>query len=90
MDLKHYPFLDKEIDIAGLEPFEIVLVVAFPFFTGLIAFIFSPFKIPVVVGIVLSIGFLYIYVRKRKSSKAKGYTYREVVYNILSGYTKIY
>lgn len=90
MDLKHYPFLDKEIDVAGLEPFEIALIIALPFLLGLVLFIFSPFKVPVVVGIVLSVGGLYVYVRKKKSSKAKGYTYREVVYNLLNGYKKIY
>lgn len=89
MKHKHYVFLDKETDIAGLEPFELLIVVGLPLGIGIILFIVSPIKIPIAFAIALSIAFLYVYVRKKKSGKKKGYTYRKVVYDI-TGIRKIY
>jgi len=89
MKYKHYVFLDKETDIAGLEPFELLVVVGLPLGIGIILFIISPIKIPIAFAIVVSIVFLYIFVRKKKNGKKKGHIYRKVIYD-LTGIKKIY
>ena len=88
-EYKHYPFLDKEVDIAGLEPFELLLI-AFPLIAGIVLFIISPIKIPIVFTAFAGVAFMYIFVRKKKSGKNKGYMYREVIYNYTISIKKIY
>ena len=87
---KHYPYLDKEIDIAGLEPFEILIFVVAPIIVGALLFIILPFKIPVVFATFISIVIIYVLVRRKKSGKNKGYVYREFLYKYLPHTKKIY
>lgn len=89
MKYKHFVFLDKETDIVGLEPFELIVVVGLPMAVGIILFIVSPIKIPIAFATIGTIVGLYVYVRKRKSGKKKGYVYRKIVYEI-TGIKKIY
>lgn len=82
--MRHFPFLDKEIDIAGLEPFEIGVVFVVPFLAGIVLFLLVPIGKLMIVFIMFAVSvFLYVVIRRKKSDKQKGWLYREFVYKWL-------
>lgn len=87
---KHYPFLDKETDIIGLEPFDIALIIGIPLGLSIFLFMFLPIgKTLVMFGVFGLIVYMFIYVRKKKHGKERGYVYREFLKK-LRNYKKIY
>ena len=90
MKYKHYPYMDKETDIAGLELFDFVFVVIIPLAIGILLFTLSPIKIPIAFLTFAMVIGAYIYVRRKKSGKQKGYIYREFRYKLIGGIKKIY
>ena len=71
---KHFPFLDKEFDILGLELFEIGVIVVVSLLSALLGFFIFPF-----LGIILPIFIMiggFVYLKKKKSGKERGYWYR--------------
>jgi len=92
MEYKHYPFLDRETEIAGLELFDIMIVLVFPAIFSILVFLLTPFKIvkiaaPFIFFILTAI--LFVIVRRKKSGKEKGYIYRQIVYRLI-GIKRIY
>jgi type IV conjugative transfer system protein TraL len=75
--MKHYPYLDKDLDIAGLEFTDVMIIIAVSvtlFFVGL--FLFN-----MIVGFFLFVGsfiILYIRIRKMKQNKERGYLVRRM------------
>ncbi len=93
MEDKHYPVIDRETDILGLEPFDLIVVITVPMFIGFLLLVFLPvpqfFKVLIAVGTVISIGIMFVKVRKMKHGKNKGYIYRRFQ-KLLRNYKKIY
>jgi hypothetical protein len=75
--MKHYPYLDKDLDIAGLEFVDVAIITAISvilLFTGL--FLFN-----MIVGFFLFISsfiILYIHIRRLKQNKERGYLVRKI------------
>ncbi len=75
---KHFPFLDKEFDIFGLEIFDIAVVLVLALTIGLFTFLILPFfKIigliifPIITVIGLGI------IKKKKQGKERGWVNRQ-------------
>jgi small-conductance mechanosensitive channel len=75
--MKHYPYLDKDLDIAGLEAVDVVVITAIS-----IVFLFIGFFLfNVIIGILLfvvSFLILYVRIRKLKQNKERGYLVRKI------------
>jgi len=75
--MKHYPYLDKELDVAGLEVIDAAIVVVL----GVIMLVVGVIFFNVVVGLFLFVGtllFLYIRMRRLKQNKERGYIARKI------------
>jgi hypothetical protein len=75
---KHFPFLDKEFDILGLEIFDIAVVLVVALTVGVFTFLFLPFFkfiglifIPVITMVGLGI------IKKKKQGKERGWVNRQ-------------
>jgi len=86
--MKHYPYLDKDLDIAGLESVDVVIIAAVS-----IAFLFiGLFLFNAIIGIflfVVSFIILYIRIRKLKQNKERGYLVRKIA-KFLRGNNELY
>lgn len=75
--MKHYPYLDKELDVAGIEAVDAVIVVAL----SIVMLIVGVLVFNVIVGLflfVMSLLILYIRVRRLKQNKERGYIARKI------------
>jgi hypothetical protein len=75
--MKHYPYLDKDLDIAGLEFVDIAIILS----VSLIFLFAGLFLFNLIVGIflfVVSFLILYIRIRKLKQNKERGYLVRKI------------
>jgi len=86
--MRHYPLLDKGVDISGLEPVDFAVVVG-------IAFVFAAigwFFIGIYTAFVFVIAMIgsFIFVRAVKTNKFRGYFVRRIVFRWLRRYHKIY
>ncbi|MBX0311424.1 MAG: hypothetical protein JHC31_06560 [Sulfurihydrogenibium sp.] len=75
--MKHYPYLDKDLDIAGLEFVDVAIILAIS-----IAFLFiGLFFFNMIVGFFLFVSsflILYIHIRRLKQNKERGYLVRRI------------
>ena len=86
--MKHYPLLDKGVNISVLEPFDFVVMVGVSFIVALIAFIFIHMYAVFVLVAALIVSFVVM--RKVKSNKNNGYIARKVMFKLLRRNHKIY
>ncbi len=86
--MRHYPLLDKGIDISGLEPMDLAIIVGVAFVFALIGYFFLGMYTAFVFITVLIVAFALI--RKFKSNKYRGYIARKIFYWYLRRHHKIY
>jgi Ca2+-dependent lipid-binding protein len=75
--MKHYPYLDKDLDIAGLEFADIAIILG----VSITLLIIGLFMFNMIVGFFLFVGsfiILYIRIRKMKQNKERGYLVRRI------------
>lgn len=75
--MKHYPYLDKELDIAGIEVIDAAVIVA----VSIVMLIIGVLIFNFIVGLFLfvaSLLILYIYARRLKQNKERGYIARKI------------
>lgn len=75
--MKHYPYLDKELDVAGIEVIDAAIVVVI----SVVMLIIGVFIFNFIIGLFLfvtSLLILYIYVRRLKQNKERGYIARKI------------
>jgi len=74
---KHFPFLDKETDILGLEIFDLGAIAVVSITAAILTFFLIPFKLfsIFVASVILIVG--YILVKKKKTGKERGWLYRQ-------------
>jgi hypothetical protein len=86
--MKHYPYLDKDLDIAGLEFIDVAIIVA----VSIVFLFIGLFLFNVIVGIFLFVAsflILYIRIRKLKQNKERGYLVRKIA-KFLRGNNELY
>lgn len=86
--MKHYPLLDQGIDISGLEPIDLAIVIGISVIFALIGFIFIGMYTSFIFLVVMIATFSLI--RKLKSNKNRGYIARQIIYRYMRKYHKIY
>jgi len=86
--MRHYPLLDKGVDISGLEPMDFAFVVVIAFLSAIIGWIFIGVYTAFIFVISLIVSF--IFVRAVKTNKFKGYLIRRLTFRWLRRYHKIY
>ena len=86
--MRHYPLLDKGVDISGLEPMDFAFVVVIAFLSAIIGWIFIGVYTAFIFVISLIVSF--IVVRAVKTNKFKGYFIRRLTFRWLRRYHKIY
>jgi len=86
--MRHYPLLDKGIDISGLEPVDFSIVVGMGFLSGVIGWIFIGIYTSFIFVITMIISF--VTVRSVKTNKFRGYFVRRIVFRWLRRFHKIY
>jgi len=86
--MRHYPLLDKGIDISGLEPVDFAFVVGIAFLFAFIGWIF----IGVYTAFIFVISLIgsFVVVRAVKTNKFRGYFARRFAFRWLRRYHKIY
>jgi len=86
--MRHYPLLDKGIDISGLEPVDFAIVVGMAFLSGVIGWI----SIGIYTAFVFVIAMIasFILVRSVKTNKFRGYFVRRIVFRWMRRFHKIY
>jgi len=75
--MKHYPYLDKDLDIAGLEFIDVVIITAI----SIVLLFVGLFFFNMIISILLFVGsfiVLYIYIRRLKQNKERGYLVRKI------------
>ena len=86
--MRHYPLLDKGVDISGLEPVDFAVVVGVAFVSGLIGWIligiYSAF-----IFVITLIG-SFVFIRAVKTNKFRGYFARRFAFRWLRRFHKIY
>jgi hypothetical protein len=76
-NIKHYPYLDKDLDIAGLEFTDVAIITGI----SVILLFIGLFLFNMIAGVFLFVGsfvILYIRIRKLKQNKEKGYLVRRI------------
>jgi Flp pilus assembly protein TadB len=86
--MKHYPLLDKGVDISGLEPVDFAFVVAIAFIAAVIGWIFIGIYTAFIFIIALIVSFVII--RAVKTNKYRGYFARRFAFRWMRRYHKIY
>jgi type IV conjugative transfer system protein TraL len=75
--MKHYPYLDKDLDIAGLEFIDVAIIFA----VSIVLLFVGLFMFNMVVGFLLFVSsfvILYIHIRRLKQNKERGYLVRRI------------
>jgi hypothetical protein len=75
--MKHYPYLDKELDIAGIEAIDAAVIVAI----SIVLLVIGLFAFNLIVGLFLFVStlvILYVYMRRLKQNKERGYIARKI------------
>jgi len=86
--MRHYPLLDKGIDISGLEPIDFTFVVGVAFLSTLIGWMFIGIYTAFI--FVMSLIGSFIFLRAVKTNKFKGYFIRRFTFRWLRRFHKIY
>jgi len=86
--MKHYPLLDKGVDISGLEPIDFAFVVAIAFVFAFIAWLLIGFYASFIFVIALMVSFVII--RAIKTNKFRGYFARRFAFRWMRKYHKVY
>jgi len=86
--MKHYPLLDKGVDISGLEPIDFAFVVAIAFVFAFIAWLLIGFYASFIFVIALMVSFVII--RAVKTNKFRGYFARRLAFRWLRRFHKVY
>jgi len=86
--MRHYPLLDKGIDISGLEPVDFAFVVGIAFLSALIGWVF----IGIYTAFIFIIAILcsFIFIRAVKTNKFRGYFARRFAFRWMRRFHKIY
>ena len=86
--MKHYPLLDKGIDISGLEPVDFAFVVGIAFFSAIVGWILIGIYTAFI--FVISLIGSFILIKAVKTNKFRGYFARRFAFRWLRKYHKIY
>jgi len=86
--MRHYPLLDKGVDISGLEPVDFAFVVAIAFLAALAGWIFIGIYTAFIFIIALMGSFVFI--RAVKTNKFRGYFARRFAFRWMRRFHKIY
>jgi len=86
--MRHYPLLDKGIDISGLEPVDFIIMVGIAFLAALVGWIFLGIYTAFVFVIALILSFVFI--RSIKTNKFRGYFARRLMFRWIRRVHKIY
>ena len=86
--MRHYPLLDKGIDISGLEPVDFIIMVGIAFLAAVIGWIFLGIYTAFVFVISLILSFVFI--RSIKTNKFRGYFARRLMFRWIRRVHKIY
>jgi len=86
--MRHYPLLDKGVDISGLEPVDFAFVVGIAFLSALIGWIFIGIYTTFIFVIALIVSFVII--RAVKTNKFRGYFARRFAFRWMRRFHKIY
>jgi hypothetical protein len=75
--MRHYPYLDKDLDVAGLEFVDVAIITAI----SIVSLFIGLFFFNMIIGVFLFVGsfiLLYIRIRKLKQNKERGYLVRKI------------
>jgi len=86
--MRHYPLLDKGIDISGLEPVDFAIVVGIAFVFAVFGWIFIGIYTSFIFVISLMVSFVII--RAFKTNKFRGYFARRLAFRWMRRFHKIY
>ncbi len=88
MKARHYPLLDKGVNVSGLEIFDLALMVGS--FLLVLVLSFPILKNYCIFAAVPTAMFMFVFLRRKKTGKNSGYIARKIMFKYLRRYHKIY